>query len=112
MEAALAGIQTGEVTVAVRAARFNGIQVAPGDIIGLLNGELTTKGSTATEVVMSLLEQMKAHEAEIITIYRGEPESQEQAEALAEAIRARYPAQDVELVAGDQPYYHYIFSVE
>jgi DAK2 domain fusion protein YloV len=112
MEAALAGVQTGEVTVAVRAARFNGIQVAPGDIIGLLNGELTTKGSTATEVVMSLLEQMKAHEAEIITIYRGEPESQEQAEALAEAVRARYPAQDVELIAGDQPYYHYIFSVE
>ncbi len=112
MEAALAGIQTGEVTVAVRAARFNGIQVAPGDIIGLLNGELTTKGSTAAEVVMSLLEQMKAHEAEIITIYRGEPESQEKAEALAEAVRARYPVQDVELVAGEQPHYHYIISAE
>lgn len=112
MEAALASIQTGEVTVAVRAARFNGIQVAPGDMIGLLNGELTTKGSTAAEVVMSLLEQMRAHEAEIITLYRGEPESQERAEALAEAVRARYPAQDVELVAGEQLHYHYIISAE
>ncbi|MCC7355191.1 MAG: DAK2 domain-containing protein [Anaerolineae bacterium] len=112
MEAALADIQTGEVTVAVRAARFNGIQVAPGDVIGLLNDQLTTKGSRATDVAMTLLEQMRAQETEIITIYRGEPESQEAAEALAEAVRARYPAQDVELVSGEQPYYHYIISAE
>jgi uncharacterized protein len=112
MESALANIRTGEVTRAVRAARFNGVQVAPGDIIGLLNDDLITSGSTPTAVVMSLLKQMNAQESEIITIYRGEPEGQANAEALAQTVRAQYPGQDVELIDGEQPYYHYIISVE
>ncbi len=112
MERALDDIQTGEVTVAVRAARFNGIEVAPGDMIGLLNGELAVKGLSATEVVLALLERMNAQGSEIITIYRGEPVSQEEAETLLEAVRAHYPAQEVELVVGGQPYYHYILSTE
>jgi DAK2 domain fusion protein YloV len=112
MEAALQTIETGEITVAVRAAQFNGIQVEVGDAIGLHNDVLSARGRTAAEVMDQLLLQMRATEAEIITIYYGEPISAEEAQAMAEQVQSAYPAQEIELIHGGQPHYHYIVSVE
>jgi dihydroxyacetone kinase-like predicted kinase len=55
---------------------------------------------------------MRATEAEIITIYYGEPISAEEAQAMAEQVQSAYPAQEIELIHGGQPHYHYIVSVE
>jgi hypothetical protein len=105
-------IQTGEVTRAVRAVEINGLSVEEGEIIGLLNGTLTTKGTQVDEVVFALLEQMSADEYEIVTVYFGESIPPEGAQALAERIGVRYPEQEVELVDGGQPHYSYIVSAE
>jgi len=112
MEAALDNVQTGEVTVAVRDARFGSIEVTAGDFIGLRDGELTTRGESPEAVVLTLLDQMQADEAEIITIYYGEPVSSAAAEALVATLQDRYPEQEIELIDGGQPHYHYILSVE
>lgn len=112
MRRALATIDTGEVTVAVRDADIDGVDVKAGDVIGLLNDTLTTKGESPEEVVMMLLAQMDAHLAEIITVYYGDQVEPAQAEALGTEIQAAYPSQDVEIVDGSQPYYHYIISSE
>ena len=45
-------------------------------------------------------------------IYYGEGIAGTEAQKLADEIQARYPDQDVELVDGGQPHYHYILSVE
>ena len=82
-------VQTGEVTVAVQNARFDGIDVAAGEIIGLLNDTLTAKGASPAEVVADLLEQMDAADLEVITLYYGEPVTAEEADALTRgAVRA------------------------
>lgn len=112
MERAMTEIDTGEVTVAVRAASVDGIDVRPGDVIGLLNDTLTTKGETPEQVVLLLLGQMDAHLAEIITVYYGDQIEPAQAEALGAEIGAIYADQDVEVLAGGQPHYHYIVSSE
>lgn len=112
MTSALGNVQTGEVTVAVQDARFDGIEVHAGDVIGLLNDQLTATGPTPEDVVKTLLEQMRADELEVITLYYGEPVEAAQAEALQEELRELYPAQEIECVEGGQPYYHYIISVE
>ncbi len=112
MEAAIQAIETGEITVAVRAATFDDIQVEVGDVIGLHNGVLSARGRSTAEVMDQLLAQMHAEEAEVITIYYGEPVSAEEAQAMAERVQAAYPDQEVELVNGGQPHYHYILSVE
>ena len=78
----------------------------------LLNGELTTRGHDVDGVVMEMLEQMRAEEYEIITVYHGEATSAREVERLADRIRAEYPEQEVELVNGGQPHYHYILSAE
>lgn len=112
MTAGLRHTQTGEVTVAVRAAAFDGIQVAVGDVIGLLNDELTARGSDAASVVRTLLKQMQVEAHEIVTIYYGEPIDAATAQNMIAGLQVEYPNQEFELVAGGQPHYHYILSAE
>jgi len=112
MTQAAENVRTAEVTVATRDARINGLEVKSGQVIGLLDDKLTAVGSSDEEVALQLLEQVDLDEAEIITIYYGEHVSQEQAQALADQITARYPDLETELVDGGQPYYHYIISIE
>ena len=112
MEAALAAVQTGEVTTAVRDVRLGGVEVAEGDYIGLKDGELVVQGETAEGVVRALLDQMATEDAEIITLYRGEPITMDRAAELEAELREQYPEQEVELVDGGQPHYHFLFSVE
>jgi DAK2 domain fusion protein YloV len=112
MENAAHHILTGEVTTATRDVEMNGVQVKQGRAIGLLNDELSAAGETLEEVVWTLLDQMQAGDREIITLYYGDGVRKDQAGALAGAIRARYPAQEVELVEGGQPHYPYMMSCE
>jgi DAK2 domain fusion protein YloV len=112
MTAALDNVQTGEVTVAVQDAHFNGIEIKAGDVIGLLNDTLTAKGSSSEEVVLKLLEQMGAAELEVITLYYGQPVSPEEAERLRARLNELFPNQEIELINGGQPFYHYIISAE
>ncbi len=112
MTAATKNVRTGEVTVAVQNARFDGINVQSGDIIGLLNDQLTIAGGSAEEVVRRLLEQMDAVNLEVITLYYGEPVTAQQADDLRKVLSELYPDQEIEVVEGGQPFYHYIISAE
>jgi len=112
MEQTAHSVSTAEITTATRAAQINGVSVEAGEIIGLLDGELTASGSDLRGVVQEMLRQMRADEHEIITIYYGEGIAGAEAEALADEILGRYSGQEVELVDGGQPHYHYILSVE
>jgi uncharacterized protein len=112
MTSALGSVQTGEVTTAVQDARFDGIQVHAGDVIGLLNDTLTATGANAEEVVAILLEQMDAANLEVITLYYGANVTAHEAGALQASLRQQYADQEIEVVAGGQPFYHYIISAE
>lgn len=112
MDSAARHILTGEVTVATRDVEMNDVQVKQGRYIGLLDDELTASGETIEEVVWALLEQMQTRDREIVTVYYGNGVRQQEAETLAEAIRERYPSQEVEVVGGGQPHYPYILSSE
>jgi DAK2 domain fusion protein YloV len=105
-------VRTGEITRAIRSASINGLEVEEGEIIGLVDGELTASGKTIEETVLQTLEQMNAAEHEIIAAYYGEDVTQAQAEELVTKLRERYPEQDWELIEGGQPHYHYIMSAE
>jgi DAK2 domain fusion protein YloV len=112
MTLAVDGIQTGEVTSATRSATIDGLEVADGEIIGLHNGTLKATGSQVEDVVRELLRGMDTAQSEIITLYWGETVNKEDAQALAKLVRQDWPEQEVEVVAGGQPHYHYILSVE
>lgn len=112
MTAALRDIRAGEVTRAVRAATIDGLNVAAGQVIGLLDGKLCCCGATAAEVVPELLARMAAADAELITLYRGEEVDETAAAAMVESLSSRYPDAAIELVDGGQPHYDYLIGVE
>jgi hypothetical protein len=112
MIAALTTVQTGEVTQAVQDAQFDGVKVKSGSMIGLLNDRLVTAGLDSAQVVKSLLETMQAEALEVISLYYGAPVSQDEAAKLQQELQGRYPDQEIEIIDGGQPYYHYLISAE
>ena len=112
MDASAQHVRTGEVTIATRTVEMSGVKVAEGQPIGLLDDVLVAAGETIDAVVWQLLEKMDAAERELITLYYGASATAEEAEALAGAVRERYSHLEVEVIAGGQPHYPYIFSAE
>jgi len=112
MEAAAKHVKTGEVTTATRSVEFNGLKVSEGQVIGLLNDELTTAGESVEGAVWALLDQMSVEALEIVTLYYGNGVTAAEADVLAEAIRKRHAQLEVEVVDGGQPHYDYILSAE
>ncbi|MFQ5340316.1 MAG: DAK2 domain-containing protein [Anaerolineae bacterium] len=112
MTRAMHDIQTGEVTRAVRSVRINSVDVEEGAVIGLVNGQLVACNNDTDDMVLTILDHVGAGQYEIITVFYGADVSAAQAEEVGRRVRETYPAQEVEVVSGGQPYYHYILSAE
>jgi hypothetical protein len=112
MERAARHIKTLEVTIATRSVKLDGLDVKEGNFIALIDDDLQGTGVERTALTLEMLERMNAADAEIITLYYGEAITANEAEVLAEQIRKLYSAQEIEVVNGGQPHYHFIISVE
>jgi len=112
MTRAAAEVQTIEITTAIRDATMDGLEVAEGEFMGLLNGTLVVSGKSLDEVVDGSLQRLGLDEYEIITLYHGADMSPSDGQALAERVQSMYPDHEVEVLDGGQPHYHYIISVE
>jgi DAK2 domain fusion protein YloV len=105
-------VETGEVTMATRDSRVNGIKVRKGQMIGLHNDDLTVVGNDVPSVVADLLGEMEIDDLELITLYYGADIDPSEAQILTEHLRNEYPDHEIELREGGQPHYYYILSVE
>ncbi|HEY79683.1 MAG TPA: DAK2 domain-containing protein [Caldilineae bacterium] len=113
MRQALADVRTIEVTRAVRQAAIHGVHVQEGAIIALSDGRLCCSGDDPLAVAQRALDvALSEDDGEVVTIYFGQPMDAARAQALAQAVEARHPEVAVEVVAGGQPHYHFIISVE
>lgn len=112
MWAAAEEVESGEITTATRSVELDGIPVKAGELIGLVNDRLVAAGDSIEQVLWHMLEEMALAQHEILTLYFGNGIKSDQADALGAKIQERYPEQEVEVVEGSQPHYHYILSVE
>jgi hypothetical protein len=112
MDTAYGQVQTAEITRAVRSVQLDGINVAEGDVIGLVNGRLVTAGTELDPVVRDTLARVQVERFEIVTVYYGADVTRAEAEAMAQRIKEQYPQQEIEIVEGGQPFYAYIISAE
>jgi len=112
MEKAIGTINTGEITRAVRDAQLDGIAVAEGDVIGLVNDVMVAAGKDATQVLHDTLTKMDVANREVITLYFGDTETMATAQQTAQQIKVWFPDQDIEIVDGGQPHYTYVISAE
>jgi DAK2 domain fusion protein YloV len=105
-------VVTGEITSATRSVELNGVDVAKGQIIGLIDGSLAASGNTVSDVLRSTLDQMCSVECELITLYYGNGIRESEARRVMDGLRQVYPEREFELVYGGQAHYHYILSAE
>ena len=108
---ALDTITVGQVTYAVRNTKIDGLDLKIGDVMGLDNKKILTKGKEIDEVVIKLIDKLRTRE-ELITLYYGQEVTEESATALADKIMEAHPECDVEVQYGGQPIYYYFISLE
>ncbi len=112
MTRASRGIQTMQVTEAVRDATVSGRKVKQGQTIVLDpdDGLLAVDGDTQRAVMAGLGRLDPGYG--LVTIYYGEDATLAAAEGVALGIRGTTPGVDVEVVHGGQPHYRYLISAE
>lgn len=115
MTEAIQSVISGSVTYAVRNTSFNGNQIAKGDIIGMMDGNIAAVGHSVDETAEKLLRSMLEKKGEpdcIVTMFYGENMDEANAASISDEMRKDYP--EVEFISenGGQPLYYYYFSVE
>jgi uncharacterized protein len=112
MEQAAHAVHTVEVTRSVRDAEVDGVQVKSGDMLGIYDGRIVGVSSTADEALMKTFAVAPTDGLEIVTIYFGSGASAGEAQSVAAQIREAHPGLAVEVIAGGQPHYPYVVSLE
>jgi DAK2 domain fusion protein YloV len=112
MRSALAGVQAGEVTTAIRSTTINGVAVADGEAIGLLDGEVVSAEATPSAALMALIERSQPEDGSLVTLYYGADVDEQTAQADADTIASRFDGVETEIVSGGQPHYHFLVSIE
>ncbi|HEX3629602.1 MAG TPA: DAK2 domain-containing protein [Candidatus Dormibacteraeota bacterium] len=112
MSHALKQVQTIEVTRAVRDSEVDGLTIAEGDVIGLLNDRIVEKGDSPEAVVRAVLKRIDPKKLGTITIYAGADVDEAEREALCAAVAGEHPTASIELQLGEQALYPYVVAVE
>ncbi len=112
MSEALTEVETGEITTATRSAEINGVKVAQGEVIALLNGDLVVSSDDLGQACIKLLERASTSERERITLFYGQNISKSEVNHVVDLIRQQYPSHEIELHEGGQPHYQLIVSIE
>jgi hypothetical protein len=112
MAEAAGSTRSGEVTVAVReAATMAGI-CRPGDVLGLLEGDVALLGADVEAVALELVDRMLAGGGELVTVVTGADAPAGAGERLRSTVEHAHPAVEVVLYDGGQPHYPLLLGVE
>ncbi len=112
MVAALADVETGEVTIATRSIEINGVDVHEGEVIALHNGALIVSADTIEDATMQFLDKAGTSDRERVTLFYGQNISHSDVNRITDKIRTAYPSHEVEVHDGGQPHYQFIISIE
>ena len=101
-----------EVSRSVRDASVDGIRIAAGDAIALVDGRLTARADSLEEALLAGLAEAVDEASELVSLILGADASPDSAERLPALIEAAHPGVTVEVVRGEQPHYPYVAGIE
>lgn len=111
MKEAMAGVQSAQITIAVRDTTLEGENIVEGEYLGMLEGRIVVHNKDLKETFKELLGKMN-EDAEVVTIYYGEDIQSEAAEDFKKETEEIFSEADVELYDGGQPVYYFMISAE
>ncbi|SDJ27752.1 hypothetical protein SAMN05444157_2601 [Frankineae bacterium MT45] len=112
MAEAAAATRWAEVTVAQRESLTSVGQCQPGDILGLIDGEVVVIGAAVGEVAGIVADRLVGIGAELITIVVGRDAVDDDVQALVTRLAASAPLVEVAVFDGGQPHYPLLIGAE
>ncbi len=112
MAEAAGSTRFGEVTLAVREAVTMAGICRPGDVLGLLEGDVALLGVDLEAVALELVDRMLAGGGELVTVVTGADAPAGAAERLRTSVEHAHPAVEVVVYDGGQPHYPLLVGVE
>ena len=112
MSSAISNVKSGAVTYAVRDTHIDGFDLTSGEIIGLDDKAILSKGVLVSSTTEALIEKMMTNEIVNIVLFYGVDVREEEANQLTESLMAKYPNCEVTAINGGQPVYYYLISLE
>jgi len=101
-----------EVTVATREALTVAGRCQPGDILGLVEGEVNVIGHDLHQTCRALLDRMLGGGGEVVTLVLGATAPADLGEALTSHLAHAWPFAEARLLHGGQPHYPLLVGVE
>jgi uncharacterized protein len=96
----------------VRDAVVDGIAVAVGDGIALVDGVLVARADDIDQAMLMGLTTADVASAALVTVYLGRDAPAGAREHVVSVIANEYPELELDVLAGGQPFYPYVLSVE
>lgn len=106
-------VGTGLLTFAARDSSMDGVKIKKDEYLALENGKISFSDKDLTHGAVRLARQLVKKDTSFLTLIYGADITQEQAEAVETAVRAKVPDEiEVAVVQGNQPVYYFIMSAE
>lgn len=112
LTAAAAATRQGAVTVATTEALTSGGWCQPGDVLGVVNGDIVIVGSDLLDVAADVLWRLLSSGGELVTVVSGVDAPPGLAQGLESGLRKVRRDVDVNVVYGGQPHYPLLLGVE
>ncbi|UUD36176.1 DAK2 domain-containing protein [Mycoplasmopsis citelli] len=111
LKSAIKGVNSGEVTTAVRTAKINGIKIKEGDYLGIANGKIVSSTQSSINAAKQIMSRLINKKSEIVTIFYGVDSSYSDAEEVSNYISSKWDI-EIEIFEGNQPNYHFLIGVD
>lgn len=109
---AIPTVKSASVTYAVRATHVDGFDLNVGEIIGLDDKSILSKGTAISDTTKDLVSKLINDMITSVTLFYGEDVKPVDAELLQQELAEKYPYAEITAIYGGQPVYYYIISLE
>ena len=106
-------VTTGYVSPSIRDAEINGVRIAKGDTIGIINKEIVVSDADCTVATNKLVSMLLSLEDKfMLTAFCGQDATEEMKSALSDYLASEHPDKEIYFIEGGQPIYPFIFAAE
>lgn len=112
MQSAASATRHGAVTIANREALTSGGACRPGDVLGVVDGDIVIVGSDQAEVGAEVVHRLLSSGGELLTVVSGADAPPGLVQAVAAAAHAERRDVEVNRIHGGQPVYSVLLGVE
>ena len=110
---AIRNVVTGEITVANRSTKLNGVTVMKNDHIHIVDAKLVRSTKLKNRVIVDLRQKVPDMEnKQVLTIIYGKDLTEDEKVKNLEKVKQKYPDLEVGAIDGGQAVYKYLLAIE